>query len=215
MSEALQKLNHRLAERLATGTRWIARNWRFLLVLIIVVAAISWALDESDSQGRADGQFAYSVGMMCEEDPEAPLWNGGCDRIASDIAKTGTPSFLELYRAFYEAHHGPTPGEAGLRRTADVPADPSFDLAAALKGTRYVIATSREEFMEARNEAAAHAIMDEIDARDRARLTIRRSALSFESLLAGALANLTSPLALFAGACLAAFFWLTRPRRAG
>src|SRR5205814_1131373 len=117
-----------------------------------------------------------SVGMMCEADPEAPLWNGGCERIAADIAKKGDPSFLELYRAFYAVHHWGRPADAAQRASPD--ADPGFDLVATLKGTRYVIATSREEFAEARSVAQARAIMDDIDARDRSRLTIRRAALS-------------------------------------
>jgi hypothetical protein len=40
--------------------------------------------------------------------------------------------------------------------------------------------------------------MDEIDARDRALLTIEREGLSHAALVAGTLANLTEPLALLA-----------------
>jgi hypothetical protein len=41
--------------------------------------------------------------------------------------------------------------------------------------------------------------MDELDARDRALLAIEREGLSHEALIAGAIANLTEPLAILAG----------------
>ena len=41
--------------------------------------------------------------------------------------------------------------------------------------------------------------MGEIDARDRALLAIEREGLSHEALFAGALANLSEPLVIFAG----------------
>jgi hypothetical protein len=47
--------------------------------------------------------------------------------------------------------------------------------------------------------AHAQAVMDELDARDRALLAIEREGLSQEALVAGALANLTEPLAILAG----------------
>jgi hypothetical protein len=47
--------------------------------------------------------------------------------------------------------------------------------------------------------AHARAVMDELDARDRALLAIEREGLSQEALIAGALANLTEPLVILAG----------------
>ena len=58
----------------------------------------------------------------------------------------------------------------------------------------------RVRFAEACTPAHVEAIKAEIDARDRALLTIEREGLSHEALIAGALANLTEPLVIFAGA---------------
>ena len=82
--------------------------------------------------------------------------------------------------------------------------DPAFDREATLKGTRFILEPVRVRFTEACTPAHVQAIMAEIDARDRALLAIEREGLSHEALFAGALANLTEPLVIFAGAVIIA-----------
>jgi hypothetical protein len=124
------------------------------------------------------------------------LWSGGCDRIAADIERTDKPSFAELYRAFVTVHHTAIPSPATQRRFAGAACEPAFDVGATLRGSRFVLSPAK--FAGVCSLAHAQAIMDEIDARDRALLTIEREGLSHAALVAGALANLTEPLALFA-----------------
>jgi hypothetical protein len=146
--------------------------------------------------------------MTCEPDPESPLWSGGCDRVAADIARTGKPSFGELYRAFLTVHHREIPSPETRRRFADVPCDPAFSREATLKGTRFVLEPVRVRFDGTCTLAHAQAIMDEIDVRDRALLTIERGGLSHAALFAGALANLSEPLVIFAAAVAVAALWI-------
>jgi hypothetical protein len=190
-----------LAWRLACGVR---RHWRLLVGLGCAAAALAVAVELSDSQGRFDIPYGYAVRMTCEPDPEFALWGGGCDRVAADIARTDKPSFFELYRAFITVHHLPIPSPATRRRFADVPCDPGFDRDAFLKGSRYVFVPVRVLFNEACTLPHANAIMDEIDARDRALLTIERGGLSQSALIAGALANLSEPLVIFGAAAVLA-----------
>jgi hypothetical protein len=176
----------------------VRRHWRFLIGAGLAFVAISAAIEWSDAQGRFDIPAGYAVRMTCEPDPESALWSGGCDRVAADIARTDKPSFIELYRAFVTAHHRHIPSPATRRRFAQTPCDPAFDRDAALKGTRFVLEPVRVRFLEACTAAHVEAIKDEIDERDRALMTIEREGLSHEALFAGALANLTEPIVIFA-----------------
>jgi hypothetical protein len=190
-----------LVRRLASAMK---HHWRLLLGGTLAVFAVNAAVDLSDSQGRFDIPSGYAVRMTCEADPESSLWSGGCDRVAADIARTDKPSFIELYRAFMTVHHRPIPSPRTQRRFAGVPCDTGFDREATLKGTRYVLAPVRVRFNDACTLAHAKVIMDEIDARDRALLTIERGGLSHSALFAGALANLSEPLVIFVAAAVIA-----------
>jgi hypothetical protein len=171
-----------------------------LLVLALAGGWIAFAFWLSDVQGRMDLPRAYSVRMTCEDDPEAALWHGGCERIASDIAVSGRPGFADLYRAFVAVHHHPAPREATAAAFADTPADASFDVAAALAGQRYGLALVTPEFENVKTRAHLDAIKDAIDVRDRALLVIGRAGLGVDALIAGALANLAHPLNMIDGA---------------
>jgi len=186
-----------LARRAACEVR---RHWRLLVGAVLALAAVSTAIEWSDAQGRFDISAGYAVRMTCEPDPESVLWSGGCDRVAPDIARTDKPSFIELYRAFVTAHHRHIPSPAVRRRFAQTPCDPAFDRDAVLKGTRFVLEPVRVRFLEACTAPHVEAIKAEIDERDRALMTIEREGLSHEALFAGALANLTEPIVIFAGA---------------
>lgn len=180
------------------------RNWRFLLGAIIAGGVIWAAIETSDRQGRFDIPSGYAVRMTCEPDPESPLWNGGCERVAADIARKDKPGFVELYRAFVTVHHRYIPSPATRSRFRGVPCGQGFDLDAALRGTRYVFVPLRVHFAGACTVAEVQAIMTEIDERDRALLTIERAGLSHSALYAGALANLTEPVVIFAAAAILA-----------
>lgn len=184
----------------------LKRGWRLIVGLGLAGAALYAATMLSDTQGRADIPSGYAVRMTCEDDPESYLWSGGCDRVAADIARTDVPSFWELYRAFVRVHHTQIPSPAIARRIAQPRCDPAFDLKAALKGTRFIL--SPNAFTGVCTHAEAEAVMAEIDARDRALLTIERAGLSWSALYAGALANLTEPLVLLAAAAIAAALWI-------
>jgi len=181
----------------------LKRRWRLLAGICLAGAGLYVATTLSDTQGRFDIPYGYAVRMTCEDDPESHLWS---DRIATDIARTGKPSLAELYRAFVTVHHTPIPSAATVRRFADVPCDAGFDRDATLKGTRFVL--SPEKFAGVCTYAQAAMIMNEIDARDRALLTIERAGLSWSALAAGALANLTEPLVLLAASALLAALWI-------
>ena len=170
-----------------------------VLGLTLAGAWIAFAFWLSDIQGRMDLPRAYSVRMTCEDDPEALLWRGGCERIEDDIAKTERPAFLDLYNAFVLVHHAPSPREASAPRFADTPADAGFDLKAVLAGQRYGLALVTPEFEGVRSVAHAEAVKTEIDARDRALLAIGRAGLGHDALFAGALANLVHPQAMIDG----------------
>jgi hypothetical protein len=186
----------RATQGLSSLAACVGRRWRWLLGIGLAAAGLYAAVTVSDRQGRADLPAGYSVRMTCENDPESHLWSGGCDRVAADIARTDKPSFAELYRAFVTAHHTAIPSPATQRRFAGSDCEPGFDVGATLEGTRFIL--SPKNFAGVCNLAHAKAIMDEIDARDRALLTIEREGLSHAALAAGTLANLTEPLALFA-----------------
>jgi hypothetical protein len=188
------------------ATALLKRYWRVIAGLGLAAAALYVATALSDTQGRADLPLGYAVRMTCEDDPESYLWSGGCDRVAADIARTDKPSFVDLYLAFVRAHHTPIPSQATARQIASAPCDPGFDRKAALKGTRYIL--SPDAFADVCTSAEAEAVMTEIDARDRALLMIEREGLSWEALAAGAMANLTEPLVLFAAAAVAAALWI-------
>jgi len=177
----------------------VRRRWPLLLVLAAVAGWVGFAVMLSDEQGRFSLPRAFSVQMTCEDDPEAALWNGGCERIAADIAKTGRPGFADLYAAFVLVHHDPGPRAAGEARLSGVAADPGFDVRALLKGQRYGLALVAPEFEGVRSKPLADAIMDEIDRRDRALLVIGRAGLGYDALIAGALANLAHPGVMIAG----------------
>jgi hypothetical protein len=185
---------------------YLKRWWRILAGLCLAGAAVYVATTVSDRQGRADLPLGYAVRMTCEHDPESYLWSGGCNRIAADIARTDQPSFFELYRAFVTAHHRLIPSPATVRCFARVPCEAGFDIGETLKGTRFILAPER--FEGACSLAYAQAVMDEVDAHDRALLTIRRAGLTYTALAAGALANLTEPLALLAAAVFVLALWL-------
>ena len=182
---------------------FIRCRWRIIAGLCFAAAGLYAAAALADRQGRRDLQYAYSVRTTCEDDPESNLWRGGCERIARDIARSDRPSFGDLYWAFVAVHHSPTPSQATAGRFANTsPRDSGFDLGSALKGTRYGI--SPHHFTAVRSLEHAHAIMDEIDKKDRALLLIGRGGLSYGALAAGTLANLTDPVAVLAAAGLLA-----------
>lgn len=172
--------------------QWLRRFWPFVILLALAGGWVWFAIALSDAQGRLDLPRAYGVQMTCEDDPEADLWSGGCDRIAADIAKDGYPTLLELYRAFSVVHHGPSPREQALRLAA-ASAEPGFDLDAALKGQRYGLALERPAFEGVRSAEHAEAVKAAIDERDRALLVIGRAGLTVPPLVAGAVANLLHP----------------------
>jgi hypothetical protein len=187
----------------------VRSNWRLLVGALLAFAAVAQAIELSDRQGRHDLPAGYAVRMTCEQDPESALWSGGCDRVAADIARTDKPTFFELYAAFVTAHHRHIPSPALQRRIGAEACGAGFDIDAALKGTRYVFIPLRDHFAGVCSAEQARAVMDELDARDRALLTIEREGLSHEALIAGALANLTEPLVILgAVAVVAALFLL-------
>jgi hypothetical protein len=177
---------------LSSVVAFIRRHWRIIAGASVAGAGLYIAIEISDKQGRADLPYGYAVRMTCEADPESHLWSGGCDRIAADIARTDRPSFGDLYQAFVIVHHTPIPSAATARQFANVPCDADFNLDETLKGTRYILVT--EKFTSVCSLAHAQAIMDEIDTRARALMTIERGGLSSSALAAGTLANLTNPL---------------------
>lgn len=184
----------------------LRRYWRLLAGLCLAGAGLYVAVTLSDAQGRIDLPYGYAVRMTCEDDPESYLWSGGCDRIAADIARTDKPSVLALYRAFVTVHHSMIPSPATTRRFAKAPCEPGFDIGARLKGTRFIL--SPDKFKGVCSRAHAEAIRNEIDARDRALLTIERGGLSWSALVAGTLANLTEPLALLGAITLLLALWI-------
>jgi hypothetical protein len=177
---------------------FLRRRWRLLAGVALAAVAIYFAVVASDKQGRGDVPSGYAVRMTCEPDPESYLWSGGCDRIAPDIARQDIPGPWELYRAFMAVHHTAIPSPANVRRFGNEPCEPGFDLGKTLQGSRFVL--SPVAFAGVCSLAHTQAIKDQIDARDRALLTIERGGLSLSPLIAGALANLTEPLVLLAAA---------------
>lgn len=178
----------------------LRQRWPLALGVVLLGACAAFAIVLSDEQGRMDLPLAYSVRMTCEDDIEAELWRGGCERIAPDIAQTGHPSFAELYSAFVRVHHAPSPREASAARFTGEAVDPAFDVKAMLAGHRYNLATVVPEFDGVRSRTHAEAVMEAIDERDRALLTIGRAGLGYDALIAGALANLVHPGTLVEGA---------------
>ncbi len=184
----------------------LVHHWRFLIGLAVVGVGVYVATTFSDAQGRGDLPRGYAVRMTCENDPESYLWSGECDRVAADIARTDKPSFVALYRAFVAAHHSLIPSPATQHRYAGVPCASGYDVGTALKGTRFVLETYR--FKGVCSPQHAEAIKTEIDARDRALLTIERGGLSYSALVAGTLANLTEPLVILGACALLAAVWI-------
>lgn len=180
--------------------RGLRRRWPLLLAGAGLGGIVAFSIALSDEQGRMDLPRAYAIRMTCEEDIEAKLWHGGCDRIAGDIAETSKPSFVELYRAFVAVHHQPSPGESATERFAATPADPAFDLKAMLNGQRHGLALLEPEFEGVKSRDHAEAVIAAIDARDRALLAIGRAGLGFDALIAGSLANLVYPGTMVSGA---------------
>lgn len=178
----------------------VRRRWPLWLALAVTGGWVGFAFMLSDEQGRMDLPQAYAVRMTCEDDPEAALWSGGCERVAADIAKVEKPAFGELYRAFVAVHHAGRPREAIAAPFATEAAEPGFDVAALLEGQRYGVGYVKPEFDGVRSRAHAEAVKDAIDARDRALLAIGRAGLGFDALIAGALANLAHPGAMIEGA---------------
>ncbi len=76
----------------------------------------------------------------------------------------------------------------------------------ALKGTRFVLEPDR--FKGVCSPQHAEAIKKEVDARDRALLTIERGGLSYSALVAGTLANLTEPLVILGACALLLAVWI-------
>ena len=178
----------------------LRRKWALVVALSLVGVWAAFAFWLSDIQGRMDLPRAYSVRMTCEDDPEAALWRGGCERIAADIEKTGRPGFFDLYNAFVLVHHAPSPRDASATRFADALPEPGFDVEAALAGQRYGLALVTPEFEGVKSRAHVEAVKTEIDARDRALLDIGRAGLGVDALVAGALANLVHPSVMLNGA---------------
>jgi uncharacterized membrane protein YhdT len=190
----------RLSQSIVDALRSLLRQWPLVLAGLALGGWIYFAFWLSDVQGRMDLPRAYSVRMTCEDDPEADLWRGGCDRIKDDMAKAGRPGFGDLYGAFVDVHHRPSPREAAAQRFAAEQHQADFDIAAMLHGQRYGIAMVAPEFQNVKSRAHAEAIIDAIDARDRALLVIGRAGLGQDALFAGALANLANPGAMIDGA---------------
>ena len=190
----------RFSQSFVEALRSLLRQWPLVLAGLAIGGWIYFAFWLSDVQGRMDLPRAYSVRMTCEDDPEAALWRGGCDRIKADMAKAGRPGFLDLYGAFVDVHHRPNPREATAQKFAAVERQADFDLAAMLQGQRYGIAMVAPEFEDVKSRAHAEAVIDAIDARDRALLVIGRAGLGQDALFAGALANLANPGAMVDGA---------------
>ncbi len=184
----------------AQSLQSLRQRWPLALAVLALGTAVAFAIMLSDEQGRMDLPLAYSIRMTCEDDIESALWRGGCDRIAPDIAKTGRPSFGELYAAFVTVHHAAQPGQAAAERFAADARDPGFDIKSKLAGQRYGLAAVMPEFVGVKNDAHADAVIDGIDARDRALLAIGRAGLGYDALAAGTLANLLHPGALVEGA---------------
>lgn len=178
----------------------LVARWPLLLVGAVAGGLVAFAIELSDEQGRMDLPQAYSVRMTCEDDIEAKLWRGGCERIATDISATGRPSFPDLFHAFVTVHHAPSPGEAAAQRFAAEPADATFDLKVMLAGQRHGLAMLASEFEGVKSRAHAEAVIEGIDARDRALLVIGRAGLGYDALLAGVLANLVHPGTMVEGA---------------
>ena len=175
----------------------LRRNWRLLTAAVLAVGAILLAVDVSDQQGRMDIPQGYAVRMVCEPDPESHLWNGGCERISTDLARTDKPSLIELYQAFVTVHHTQIPSPEMQRRFREGPCDDKgFDLDQQLNGTRYVFLPLRPHFAGACTAEHVDAVKTELDKRDRALLAIEREGLSQAALYAGAVANLTEPLVI-------------------
>jgi hypothetical protein len=183
--------------------RTFISDWWPVLVATPIAAAGLWlAVSESDAQGRRDLQYAFSVRMTCEEDPESGLWSGECERIEGAIARTDRPSFLDLYQAFRIVHHEGAPASAAAAGSSTAGNATPLDIDSLLAGSRYII--QLKEFLSARTLEDVHAIKAKIDRRDRALLLIERDGrLSTRALVAGTLANLTSAWALSVSAGLA------------
>jgi hypothetical protein len=182
----------------ADHLEFLRRRWRLLAGAALAAIAVYFAVAASDKQGRGDVPSGYAVRMTCEPDPESYLWSGGCDRIAADVARQDAPGPWELYRAFMTVHHTAIPSPAVVRRFGHGPCEPGFVLGKTLQGSRFVL--SPDAFAGVCSLAHAQAIMDQIDARDRALLVIERGGLSWPPLIAGTLANLSEPLVLLAAA---------------
>lgn len=180
-----------LTEYPKTAWQIVRRFWPLLLALALAGGWVWFAFLLSDAQGRLDLPRAYAVRMTCEDDPEADLWSGGCDRVAEAIAEKGDPSIFALYRAFVVVHHGPSPRAQGAV-AAGAP-EPGFDLDKALSGQRYGLAVELPHFKGVQSAAHAEAVKTALDARDRALLVIERAGLSIPPLVAGAAANLMHP----------------------
>jgi hypothetical protein len=191
---------------LKSAASLLRRRWRLILGLAVAGAGVYVATAISDAQGRADLPRGYAVRMTCEEDPESYLWSGECSRVAADIARTDRPGFLELYRAFVTAHHWLIPSSATTRRFSGARCEGGFDVGKALAGTRFVL--EPERFKGVCSRAHAEAIKDEIDAEDRALMTIERAGLTYAALVAGTLANLAEPLVILGAAALLAALWI-------
>ncbi len=191
---------------LSSVAAFIRRHRRTIAGACLAGAGLYIALEISDKQGRADLSYGYAARMTCEDDPESHLWSGGCDRIAADIARTDRPSFGDLYQAFAIVHHTPIPSAATVRQFANVPCDAGFNLDETLKGTRYILVT--EKFTSVCSLAHAQAIMEQIDTRARALMTIERGGLTYTALTAGTLANLTTPLVGVAIILLVIVLWI-------
>ncbi len=185
---------------LVESSRQLLRTARRYWPLLIALAGgwVWFAFVLSDAQGRLDLPRAYAVRMTCEDDPEADLWRGGCDRVEEAIAATDRPSFFELYRAFVIVHHGPSPRAQG--KAALGASEAGFDLDTALAGQRYGLASERPSFEGVRSRAHADAVKAAIDRRDRELLVIGRAGLSMPPLVAGAAANLMHPGTMIRGA---------------
>lgn len=199
---------HAAISILRAMAQFARRRWRTIAAMSVGAVGLVSAVVLADEQGRYDVKFGLPIRVSCEEDPESSLWRGGCERIAADIARTDRPSFADLYAAFVALHHSPGPAEAAARRFARAPVDSSFDVASALKGTRYVV--SPHHFTDARNTEHARAIMEEIDKKDRALLLVARGGLSLTALAAGTLANLTDAIVLLGITVVASVLLFTR-----
>ena len=181
-------------------------NWRLLCGAVIAAAAVYGAIELSDYSGslRHSGRLCRAHDVRARSGIR-PLER----RVRSRRRRYRPHRQAVVHRALPRLRHRASPADPLARKHAgsfaQTACDPAFDQDAALKGTRYRLDSAARAFRRGLHAGAyRRPSWQEIDARDRALLAIEREGLSHEALVAGALANLTEPVVIFAGAVIAA-----------